>query len=348
MHDKHRGEITLQRLLLLTAAVGIATFGWFLLGDSEPVIAEEAAMAKKGSSKVLARINGQELTEAEVVKEAKGQLLKIERDRHELISGMVKQRVLDMLMEQEAKKRGITKEELLQAEVQGKASEVPQAEVDAFYTERQIRAPKEQIEPRIREYLRSQAFNTSLEESAEVEYMMDPFRVKVAAVGPSKGPDDAEITIVEFSDFQCPFCGRVNPTIDQVMKKYGDKVRVVFRQYPLPMHAEAPKAGEASLCANDQGKFWEMHDAMFADQQGLTVDKLKEKAAAIDGVDTATFDKCLDSGQYGETVQKDLAEGSEAGVSGTPAFFINGRFISGAAAFETFDEIISEELSPAS
>jgi protein-disulfide isomerase len=344
MHDKHRGEITLQRLLLLAAAVAVATVGWFLLGESEPVIAEE--MAAESGGKVLAKINGKPLTEAEVLKDAKGQLLKIERDRHELVSQMVKQQVQDMLIQQEADKRKLSKEELLQQEIQGKVDEVAQEKVDEFYTARKIRAPKEEIEPKIREYLRSEAFNKSLQDKAKVEYFMEPFRVDVAATGPAKGPAKAPITIIEFSDFQCPYCSRVGPALKQVTDKYGDKVKVVFRQYPLPMHAEAPKAGEASLCANDQGKFWEMHDAMFADQQGLGIAKLKEKAAAL-GIDTAAFDECLDSGHHAETVEMDMAAGSDAGVSGTPAFFINGRFVNGAAAFETFDEIISEELGSA-
>ncbi|MEM6454225.1 MAG: DsbA family protein [Acidobacteriota bacterium] len=157
------------------------------------------------------------------------------------------------------------------------------------------------------------------------------------------GDKDALVTIIEFSDFQCPYCSRVNPTIEQVKAKYGDKIALVFRHFPLSFHAEAPKASEAALCADDQGKFWEMHDALFADQQNLKVDGLRAKAEGLQ-LDMAAFNACLDSSKYAETVQRDLREGSAVGVSGTPAFFINGRFLSGAAPLENFTTIIDDEL----
>jgi protein-disulfide isomerase len=151
------------------------------------------------------------------------------------------------------------------------------------------------------------------------------------------------VTIVEFSDFQCPFCSRLLPTMEQVKQKYGDKVRIVFRQYPLPMHPNAQKAAEASLCANEQGKFWEMHDAMFKNQQELAVDNLKSKAAAL-GLKAETFNQCLDSGKYAAQIQGDIKAGSAVGVSGTPAMFINGRFISGAVPLEQITSVIDDEL----
>ena len=158
------------------------------------------------------------------------------------------------------------------------------------------------------------------------------------------GPIDAPVTIVEFSDFQCPFCSRVIPTLKQIEESYGDKVRLVFRQFPLHrLHPQAQKAAEASLCADDQGKFWEMHDAMFADQRGLAVDSLKAKAAELE-LDTATFDECLDSGKYAERIETDLAEGAAVGVTGTPAMFINGRFLSGAVPYEQIAAVIDQEL----
>ena len=123
-----------------------------------------------------------------------------------------------------------------------------------------------------------------------------------------------------------------------------DKVRIVFRQFPLTsIHPQAQKAAEASLCAADQDKFWEMHDAMFQDQSNLQIDKLKEKAASL-GLDTEVFNGCIDSSKYTEKVAEDLQEGSRAGVTGTPAVFINGRFLSGAQPFETLAKIIEEEL----
>jgi protein-disulfide isomerase len=167
--------------------------------------------------------------------------------------------------------------------------------------------------------------------------------VEVAATGPATGPATAPVTIVEFSDFQCPFCSRLTPTLDQVKKKYGDKVRIVFRQFPLPMHQNAQKAAEAALCANDQGKFWQLHDAMFGNQAALGVDQLKAKAVEL-GLKADDFNKCLDSGAKVAVVEADKKAGSEAGVNGTPAMFINGRFLSGAVPLEQVTSVIDDEL----
>jgi len=174
-------------------------------------------------------------------------------------------------------------------------------------------------------------------------YLPEPVRVSVEAIGPSLGPEAAPVTIVEFSDFQCPFCARVVATLKQVREKYGDKVRLVFRQFPLSFHPHAAKAAEASLCAHEQGKFWDMHEAMFANQQALYPEQLKAKAAEL-GLNAESFNQALDSGKYAGAVEADLAAGQSAGVSGTPAIFINGRFVNGAVPLEQITAIIDDEL----
>ncbi len=182
-----------------------------------------------------------------------------------------------------------------------------------------------------------------LRATAQVRMLLEPMRKEVAATGPSRGPAEAPVTIVEFSDFQCPFCSRVLDTVKQVEERYKGQVRLVFRHFPLNSHANAPKAAEASACANDQGKFWELHDRMFANQSGLALDALKGMAADL-GLDTAKFNECLDKGIYAEAVKKDFEAGAAAGVNGTPAFFINGRLVSGAAPLEQFTRVIDDEL----
>lgn len=340
---------TVWRISLLASALTIATAGWFLLGESENVNAAEPK-----NEGVLARVGGQAITKEKVEAAAAAELTAVDRQRHEILFNTLRTQVDEQLIELEAKKRGISTTDLLNTEVTGKTAAVTDADVDAFYQERQaqIRRPKEQVADQIRQFLAQQrqeeargALLEKLQAEYAVEYLMQPYRVTVTGDGPKKGPDGAPVTIVEFSDFECPYCSRVNPTIDQVRSTYGDKVQVVFRQFPLGMHPNAPKAAEASLCAHDQGKFWAMHDAMFADQRNLGVDKLKEKAAAIEGIVAETFNQCLDSGKYTAQVQADMQEGTRVGVSGTPAFFVNGRFLNGAVPFDNFAQIIDEELS---
>lgn len=162
---------------------------------------------------------------------------------------------------------------------------------------------------------------------------------------PSRGDANAPVTIIEFSDYQCPFCARVSPVLQQVEAAYAGKVRRVFRQFPLiAIHKDAKKAAEASLCAAEHGRFWEMHDALFEQPPALDVVSLKQKAQAA-GLDAAKFSACLDSGKHSADVEKDLAEGVRAGVNATPAIFINGRPLPGARPFEDFARVIDEELA---
>lgn len=167
------------------------------------------------------------------------------------------------------------------------------------------------------------------------------------------GNKNAPVTLIEFSDFQCPFCRKfMIDTLPQIKKEYIDtgKARLVYRDFPLSFHPGATPAAEGAECAEEQGKFWEMHDAIFNEQQKqgsgtiqFTVDDVKKWAAKI-GLNTSKFNQCLDSGKYKQEVEKDIADGSAAGVSGTPAIFINGRLVVGAQPFAAFKVIIDEEL----
>jgi protein-disulfide isomerase len=164
-----------------------------------------------------------------------------------------------------------------------------------------------------------------------------------AGNAPSVGPKSAPVQIVEFSDFQCPFCSRVVPTVKQIEEKYNGKVRVSFRNFPLPFHNNAQGAAEAGAAAAAQGKFWEMHDKMFANQQALDRASLEKYAGEI-GLDVGKFKSDLDSGKFKDAVNKDVEYAKTVNVNGTPAFFVNGHFINGAMPFENFAQIIDEEL----
>ena len=158
------------------------------------------------------------------------------------------------------------------------------------------------------------------------------------------GPEDAKVTIIEFSDFECPFCGKVAPTVKQLKEEYSDRVRFVYKHFPLPSHSTAPKAAEAAECAGDQGKFWEMHDKMFANQKTLFPNSLKSYAKEI-GLNETAFSNCLDSGVMASRIQSDQQEGNSFGVRATPTFFINNRKIEGAQPLSEFERIIESELA---
>ncbi len=317
---------------------------------------QKADTQKEDPGQVVARVNGKVITAGELHSEAADQFDQLDREyqqrKHEIAEGQLKKMVQDRLVDAEAAARGISKDAVL-AEI--KPAPVTDADADAFYEKNKAQMPprpKDTLIPQIKQYLqqtgqveaREKYFKT-LEDKYKVDYMFEPMRVEVAAAGyPARGPASAPVTIVEFSDFQCPFCSRITPTLEQVVTKYGNKVRLVFRQFPLPMHPNAAKAAEASLCANEQGKFWEMHDAMFKDQAGLAVDGLKSKAAGIAGLNAANFNSCLDSGKETQAVQSDMKAGTKAGVNGTPAMFVNGRFISGVVSPDDLSKVIDDEL----
>jgi protein-disulfide isomerase len=171
-------------------------------------------------------------------------------------------------------------------------------------------------------------------------------RFRVPLEGPAKGPATAKVNIVEFSDFQCPFCSKVVPTLHQIEKEYPNEVRVFFRNNPLDFHPDAPLAAQAAAAADQQGKFWEMHDKLFANQQALKRPDLERYAQEL-GLDVAKFKQALDSGAANVRVQQDLAVGRQIGVQGTPNFYINGRNLVGAQPFEAFKKVIDEEIKEA-
>ena len=266
--------------------------------------------------------------------------------------------VADMLIAEAAKAKKMTSEAYEEAEVKARTKDVSESDVVTFYQSNINQMQGRSLEvmsPAIRRFLQEQqgeAARGSLiaelrKGGPEVRVLFDAPRHKVelAADDPVLGPASAPVTLVEFSDFQCPFCQRVSPTLKQVKQKYGDKVRIVWKDFPLTqIHPQAFKAGEAGHCAADQGKFWEYHDRLFANQQALQPNDLKKHATDL-GLDAAAFATCLDSSKYGERVRDGVAEGSRLGINSTPTIYINGRVLSGAQPYETFAAMIEEELS---
>lgn len=165
---------------------------------------------------------------------------------------------------------------------------------------------------------------------------------------PYQGAANAKVTVVEYSDFQCPFCKRAYPTVKQLLSEYGDRIKFYYKHFPLSFHQNAQKAGEAYECALEQGKQWEYHDVLFekgnGDGSGLNVADLKQYAADLK-LDTAKFNSCLDSGKFASKVQTDTAEGAANGVSGTPTFFINGQAVVGAQPYATIKSVVDAKLA---
>jgi len=266
--------------------------------------------------------------------------------------------VAEALIGQAAKAKGMTPDAYEQAEMATRVKAVGESDVVTFYqaniNQMQGRT-LETMAPAIRRYLEEQqkeiARDSLIAElrkaGPDLRVLFDAPRhtIELANDDPSVGSASAPITLVEFSDFQCPFCQRVAPTIKQIRQAYGDKVRVVWKDFPLTqIHPQAFKAGEAGHCAADQGKFWEYHDRLFANQQLLQPADLKKHAADL-GLDQAAFAECLDSSKYGERVRDGVAEGTRLGVNSTPTIYINGRLLSGAQPYEVFAAVIDEELS---
>lgn len=271
--------------------------------------------------------------------------------RRAVLDEMIGNRLIDA----DAKARGIERDVVVQQEITAKVTQPGDGDVAEWYRNNQQRvqgASLEQVAAPIRSLLVQERTSAArrtyvdrLKASTAVAVTLDPPRVTVSDDGrPSKGPAGAPVQIIEFSDFECPFCFRVNPTVDQVLSTYGDRVRLVYRHLPLPNHPNARPAAEASACANEQGRFWEYHDRLFANQSRLAAADLKQHAADL-GLDAAKFNSCVDSRRFQKDVDADLDAAQLLGVSGTPHFFINGRALSGAQPLESFKAIIDEELA---
>ena len=326
--------------------------------SAQPPSAQKTQAIDPGAQ--VAVIDGQPITYGDLDKEVGTKVRQAEVEyltkvydlRKETLDNLINEK----LIEGEAKKVGKSTDDWFK-EFFTNTPAPGEAELKAFYEENAAQMggkSYEEMGPRISGFLKQQKAKDAIGKMLEtlraahgVKVSLaapDLPRIDVEAKGPAKGGTTAKVTIIAFSDFQCPYCSRVVPTMDKVMKEYGDKVKIVFRNFPLDFHPMAEKAAEAGACAADQGKFWEMHDKMFGNQAKLLVPDLKETAKGL-GLDQAKFDKCLDSGEKKALVDADQKAGSDAGVQGTPAFFVNGVFINGAVPYEQFKEAIDRELT---
>jgi len=315
----------------------------------------------QGPSDVVATVGSLSITLADVDQKAMQQpasefgQMKLGLALYEARRAAIDEIVSGKLIADEAQARGTTSAALTDAEITSKVAAVTEADVLAWYNANPSRvqgAKLDQVRQPIRSLLTqqrtSQAYQSYVEKlrsKASVRVSLEPPRQRVAAAdGQARGPANAPIELIEFSDFQCPYCLRAHPILKQVLSTYGDRIRFVYRNYPLANHPNARPAAEAAQCAAEQGQFWPYHDRLFAEPNKLADDDLKQSAAAL-GLDAGRFNACFDSHKYKARVDADMQAGNEAGVDGTPAFFINGRMLSGAQPFEEFKRVIDEELA---
>jgi len=336
----------------------LAVVSLLVVGLITAAVPTMSARAQSSTTKSLAEIDGSPITEEEIDRAIAGQLGKLQEQIYTLRQQRLEAVIRDRLLEREAGRRGISVPKLLDAEVTSRVALVTEEEIDRFYQANKGRlgtADEIEIRDQIRGRLQGQkvsaqrdAFVQSLRKNAKVVVNLQPppvTRVAVSTDGaPARGGAKAPVTIVEFSDFHCPFCKRVVPTLKELETKYGDKVKLVFRDYPIDqLHPGARKAHEAARCASDQGKFWAYHDVLFANDSDSSPQRLKAYAQQV-GLDGAKFDQCVQSGKAKDLVQKDIDEAGRLGVNGTPAFFINGELLSGAQPLERFVAVIEREL----
>ncbi len=298
-------------------------------------------------------VNGEVITMKSLNSAAKDRLARIDTEIYE-----IKKKVLDSLIEEKliaaaAKKKGVSVDKFMYEEIDAKAAKPTEEEVKALYDAREGAITKsfDEVKGQIAEYL---DFNrkaearaeliAKLREDAKIEMKLSPPRVGID-IGdvPAIGDDSAKVTIVEFSDYQCPFCKRVRPTIWRLVDEYEGKLKYVFLDFPLSFHRDAKKAHEAARCAGDQGKYYEYNKKLFDNQSNLMPNDLKKYAKQLD-LDLNKFDHCLDTGTHAALVEEMIEKGAKAGVSGTPAFFINGIMLSGARPYESFKELIDMEI----
>jgi len=342
-----------MKQLFLTAGALI-----LLLACSAPA---QQSSSPQGSSEVVAHLGDRAITLSDVEKRwaemSPAEHAQAQQALYDGRRAALDDIIAGILIEQAAKAKGVAKEKYTQDEMSQRVKQVTDADVTTFYEgnkERMQGRSLETMTPAIRQFLEQQRQTAARESliaelrkgAPAVKTTLAPPRQQIAltADDPAQGSASAPVTIIEFSDFQCPFCAQAAPTLARIRSVYGDKVRFVWKDFPLTqIHPQAFIAAQAGRCAAEQGKFWNYHDHLFANREALMADDLKKYAAELK-LDTAKFNACLDSEKYSERVRQGINEGSTIGVNSTPATYINGRLVSGAQPYANFAAVIDDEL----
>jgi protein-disulfide isomerase len=349
----------LAALLVLVAALPVCAKKE-RKNESAPDAQTQSATQSQASSdnEVVAYVGDQPITKAELDKQAASKLSQIRQQEYDTRRGVLEKMLQDQLAAKEAKTRGISVDELLKAEIDSKVTAPTTDEVSKFYEENKARMggrTLDQVQSDVKNYLQQQKATTrkmefykDLMAKEHVSVLLDPPRTMVTlnADDPAKGPQTAPVTIVEFSDFQCPFCKRAYGMVDDLVKSYPDKVRLVYRDYPLQFHPQAFPAAEAAHCAGDQGKYWEYANNLMTVEGSLQEDDLKKRAGDL-GLNVNDFTTCISGDKHEANIKASFEYGSSLGVTGTPTFFINGRMVVGARPVDELKAMIDEEIDRA-
>lgn len=315
-----------------------------------------AIAAEPAANSVILEIDGAKLTLADLEAKNPAGMFQARNSFFEAQKKAVDEFVSEYLLERQAAKEHVTVAQLLEKHVNITGSKDPSEEsLRVYYEGIDVNEPFEAMRGKILDAIRQRrlakvksAYMQSLRDQAKVAIKMSPPRAQISLKNtPLRGRADAPVVLVEYADYECPYCQQIQPALHKLAAEFAGKLTVAFKDVPLPNHANAQKASEAAHCAGGQGKYWEYHDLLFAGKQ-YEIGKLKDTARTLK-LDGAVFDKCLDSGQHADLVKGMLAEAQGLGLPGTPGFFINGRFLTGAVSYDILRQVVEEELlaSPA-
>ena len=306
---------------------------------------------ESSSATVVAKVSGHNLTMADLQQKEGGKLLQAEYQYYLNERKALEELIDNRLLADEAQRLNLSLDQLLNTEVYKGVKDPTEDQLEVYYEGLDTQDPYEAVRADVLQHLRElrrtkarAAYVENLRKQANINVMLQPPAADVnIAKAYTKGSQDAPVVFVEFADYECPYCQKVNPQIQQLKKDYGDKLAIVYKDFPLPMHHGSEKAAEAARCAGEQGKFWEYHDVLFYSKQ-IDVDALKEHARVLK-LDGEAFDTCLDSGRETNAVKQDLEEAKGLGLTGTPSFFVNGHFVSGVIDYGTLKDMVNQQLN---
>jgi len=338
---------------MMTARIaGLLALGLCLSATTTLVVsAEEDNKKHADSSDAVAEVGGKTLTMADLQEKEGGKLLQARYQFYLQQQRAVEDLINEQLLSDEAKKKNMTQEQLLAAEVYKGVKDPTEDQLEVYYEGMDSKEPYQAVREDVLQHIRD--LRRTKARAAYIEKLRTDAKINVVLMPPaadvdilqaySNGSKNAPVVMIEFADYECPYCQKVNPEIQKLKKDYGDRLAIVYKDFPLPMHHGSQKAAEAARCAGEQGKFWEYHDVLYYSHV-VDVAALKEHARVLK-LDGDRFDNCLDSGMETAAVKKDLEEAKSLGLSGTPSFFVNNHYFSGVIDYTALKGMVDQQLA---